>query len=274
MARVRSQSAWVEDVVEPGGSPPVAATPAASTVNALPAASSDGVRTSSATQLSPQCPPASPTASAVGSGAAAHPLQPRLGDSAGEARIDEKQSIGRLRRDIKSGFCVTVERAPAETIGINLDVTDGSALLIVDILPGAIQAWNDAHIGEMTLQVNDRIIEANGAVGDSDKLLTALKQNTTWHLAVQRPVEIRAVIVRDGANSLGMDLRYAPNGTSLMISQVDDGPIKEWNEKSANCQIKPLDRIIEVNGRRGSTRELLDSGKESDTLEIVILHYD
>merc|ERR1719210_3046272 len=70
---------------------------------------------------------------------------------------------------------IHIDRDSTETIGINLDVTDCVSLIVVDIFAGAIKTWNDAHPHEINLQVNDRIVGANGASGDSDKLLTALK---------------------------------------------------------------------------------------------------
>jgi len=168
---------------------------------------------------------------------------------------------------------ICIERDSTETIGINLDVTDCVSLIVVDIFPGAIQLWNSQHPEGPNLQVNDRIVKANGQSNDADKLLTALKHSQTWTLVVQRPVEFKAVINRAGSLALGMDLRYAPNGTTLMISEVEDGPIKDWNALSTEWKIKKFDRIIELNGVRGSSQELLHAGMDKETLHMCILHY-
>lgn len=227
MARIRSQSAWSEDVVESG---------------------------------SPGADPSAAMKPLVGEDAPAKPALAGEGDG-------EEVPPG-------STFQVTIERSPADVIGINLDVTDGVALQIVDILPGAVQAWNESRSGQTRLQVHDRIIEANGANGDSDVILAALKQSLSWHLIVQRPVEIRATVDRDGTSSLGMDLRYAPNGSSLMILKVEAGPIQDWNSRPQAYKISKFDRIVEVNGRRGTSKDLLDAGKELDQLKMVVLHYE
>jgi len=170
---------------------------------------------------------------------------------------------------------ICIERDSTETIGINLDVTDCVSLIVVDIFDGAIKLWNAQHPEGPNLQVNDRIVSANGQSNDADKLLTALKHSTTWTLVVQRPVEFKAVINRAGSLALGMDLRYAPNGTTLMISEVvvEDGPIKDWNALSTDWRIKKFDRIIELNGVRGSSQELLHAGMDKETLHMCILHY-
>lgn len=170
-------------------------------------------------------------------------------------------------------FRVNMERHEHDTIGINLDVTDGVSLIVVDILQGAVLKWNEANREEMHLQMHDRILEANGTRGCADGMLSVLKQNTTWELVVQRPREFRVVINRTDALALGVDLRYAPNGKTLMISEISDGPIKEWNASSPTWQVKELDRIIELNGVRGSSQDLLSAGLDKDTLEMSILSY-
>lgn len=216
------------------------------------------------------------------------PVQPKVGGGGEEQSREVGSGAGGnlhavqpcadpnwLQAEIQTNeYRTTIERNGSETIGINLDVTDCVSLVVVDILPGAIYTWNESHAGERNLKVNDRIVEANGCRGDADKLLCVLKQSTTWSLVVQRPVEFRAVINRSGSISLGMDLRYAPNGSTLMISEVEDGPIKDWNAVSATWKIKKFDRIIELNGIRGSSQELLHAGMEEETLEMCILHYD
>jgi len=171
-------------------------------------------------------------------------------------------------------FRTTVERALGEKIGLKLDALDRLGLVIIEIPPGAVKEWNDACPGDKNLQVNQRIVEVNGIVGDSAAMLAAMKQSTIWHLVVQRPVEIRAVIPRDDTKSLGMNLRYSTNSTSLLIAEVEDGPIQDWNDKSSADKIKPFDRIVEVNDTRGSVESLLEAGQLSDKLNMVVLHYE
>lgn len=174
-----------------------------------------------------------------------------------------------------SEFRVSMERSGEASIGTYIDITDNTTMLIVGILQGgAIQIWNDAHLDQPQLKVHDRIVEANGVRGDAEKLLSELKQSTNWDLRVQRPVEFHAIIERAGSHALGMDLRYAPNGSSLMISEVDEGPIKDWNAISKTWQVKKYDRIIEVNGTRGTSQQLLSAGIGVDRFDMVILHWE
>jgi len=242
LAKVHTRSTWAEDVVEdasPAGGPTLYQEPTAQ--------SSGGFKESAKIAMS----------------------QP-------EEINDEKENNNATARTPKSGneFLVMVERSLQEVIGLNLDVTDGLSLVIVDILPGVVQTWNEKHPNAPRLQINDRVIEANGMRGDAKKLMTVMKQSTVWTLMVQRPVEVEIVINRSGLIGMGIDLRYAPNGTSLMITEVDDGPFKDWNQCSgAAAQIQTCDRIIEVNGTRGSSQELLKAGLDLEALSLKVLHY-
>lgn len=207
--------------------------------------------------------------SSQGAAAAAEPPGAAVpeGLEAGGAAGAREAAAGTLR--------LSIERAAGATIGMNLDVTDLVSLVVVDILPGSIREWNEAQPRPgQQLRVNDRIVEANGASEDAQKMLCVLKDSTMWQLVVQRPAEYRAVIERHGVLSLGLDLRYALTGTSLMIADIGDGPIKDWNARSSTRKVKKFDRIIELNGVRGSAQQLLRAGKGQETLDMCILQYD
>lgn len=57
-------------------------------------------------------------------------------------------------------------------------------------------------------------------------MLAELRANESWTLTVQRPAEFRVTIDRTGLSTLGLDLQYAPNGSSLLVCGVSDGPIQ------------------------------------------------
>mmetsp|Transcript_56352 Transcript_56352/g.119926 ORF Transcript_56352/g.119926 Transcript_56352/m.119926 type:complete len:236 (-) Transcript_56352:148-855(-) len=171
-----------------------------------------------------------------------------------------------------STFSVSFRRNPTEPIGLDIDLIDGHSAVIVDIKDGAVKSWNDKN-PDTALRVNDRIIEVNGSRSDSNNLVTRLKSDIVWSLQVQRPIEFPISINRAEAPSLGMDLRYAPNGTTLMITQVGDGPMQDWNRRNPERAVTRHDRIIQLNGVRGSPPQLLQASEDAETLDLVIMHY-
>jgi len=175
---------------------------------------------------------------------------------------------------LKSGseFRVQIERTLDELIGLDIDLIDGISAVVVDVKAGAVHKWNEAH-HDSKIQVNDRIVEVNGVRSDANSIVSKLKRDTVWNLVLQRPSEFRVTINRASAPSLGMDLRYAPNGTSLMITAVGDGPMQEWNNANKNVTVKKYDRIIELNGTRGTPQRLLQASEGVEKLDMVIVHY-
>jgi len=171
-----------------------------------------------------------------------------------------------------STFSVTIVRSSSEPIGLDIDLIDGLSAVVVDVKEGAVQNWNERN-PESALKLNDRIIEVNGARLESNSIVARLKSDTTWVLQVQRPSEFAVSISRADAPSLGMDLRYAPNGSTLMITQVGDGPMQDWNTAHPEKVVNKHDRIIQLNGVRGTPTSLLQASEDAENLSMVIVHY-
>mmetsp|Transcript_139104 Transcript_139104/g.361440 ORF Transcript_139104/g.361440 Transcript_139104/m.361440 type:complete len:264 (+) Transcript_139104:89-880(+) len=169
-------------------------------------------------------------------------------------------------------FSTRIARSKQMPIGMNFDIVDGVSLVVTDISSGAIRDWNDTHPGPECLEVNDRIVEANGVRGDTEAMLLSLKRETEWQLVVQRPEFFAAAFCRQNDRDAGVDLRYAPNGTSLVIFSVETGPLADWNAKGGR-QIQKGDRIVEMNGVKGSSSKLLQAGKDVEELNVTIMHY-
>jgi len=171
-------------------------------------------------------------------------------------------------------FIVRIERSLETNIGLNLDALDEESAFVDGILPGSIEAWNQAHPSDPRLQQYDRILGVNGLRGHTDTLLREMRQNAVWDLVVHRPIEVKISVDCAKNPTLGLDLKYSPNGGSLLISTVSEGAIREWNQSSSSsCKVGKHDRVIEVNGVRGTARQLLDTATNVTTLDLVILHF-
>mmetsp|Transcript_113594 Transcript_113594/g.222753 ORF Transcript_113594/g.222753 Transcript_113594/m.222753 type:complete len:221 (-) Transcript_113594:194-856(-) len=181
--------------------------------------------------------------------------------------VDEGFSASRLGGQ----FTMCVQHHPQDA-GFNIDITDGVSLVIVDIKRTTVSPKGGGN-PNLTLQPHDRIIQANGLSGDAAALMKELRSADTWELTVQRPTEFQAVVNRQGYDSLGLELQFAPNGTTLMIAGVSKGPIQDWNAKSKTHEIGKYDRIVEVNGTRGVSRDLLHAAKAEEVLRLSVLTY-
>jgi len=169
-------------------------------------------------------------------------------------------------------FTARITRNEEEPIGLDIDLIDGVSAVVVDIKEGAVKSWNEMN-PDSAIRVNDRIVQVNGAKHEANLLVSNLKQETQWNLEVQRPAMFTVSISRTEAQSLGMDLRYAPNGTTLMITHVGEGPMQEWNKTHPHQQVTRHDRIIQLNGVRGTPTTLLHASEDSSMLDMEIVHY-
>merc|ERR1712039_36467 len=126
-------------------------------------------------------------------------------------------------------------------------------------------------------------MKVNGATGDAGKMILRLKEDTSWALTIKRPIETPVVIPLKNEVSLGLNLKYAPSGTSLLIVSVDKGPMDDWNKANPKSAVKKNDRIVQVNGVRGLSEQLVNAAHSSPkgptqdsnvVLDMVILQYD
>jgi len=170
---------------------------------------------------------------------------------------------------------VKIVRNRGMNIGLNLDGLDGATAFVDDILPGCVEEWNNSHDAKERLRIHDRIVAVNGISGDTDKILAELKSSHAWTLVILRSVEVTVPIDCERFPSLGVDLKYSPNGNTLLIASLGDGPIGEYNSHAPEAmKIKTHDRIVAINGTRGSAKELLKCASNAGYLELTILHYD
>lgn len=82
--------------------------------------------------------------------------------------------------EFSSYHTLKMERPAAGPIGVTLDATDSVSLVVVNILPGAIQQWNRTHLNPFNLQVNDRIVEINGRPPLGSSWSNGLSNSALW----------------------------------------------------------------------------------------------
>jgi len=161
--------------------------------------------------------------------------------------------------------------------GLEVDVVDGKHIFVVAILEGVFARAN-AMFWEhpvWQLQPGDRIVEVNTCRGEVGEIIAELQKECTWDVRFQHPTEFKCEMFREGTDSLGMDLRFAPGGNTLLIHAIGPGPVAQWNANmdSRKQFICVLDRIIEMNGVRGTPAEMLKASTLRDPIEMTVLSY-
>jgi len=158
-------------------------------------------------------------------------------------------------------FFVSIQKSPDSSLGLELDLMDDVNAQVCGIDAGLVQSYNETAQPDVQVRVGDFITAVNGFSGDARKLLQRLKSEPAATLHVRRPGEA-ALSVERGGLMLGLDLQKAPGGCSLLIHDIREGAVQNFNAANPHRELKRGDRIVAVNGCRGSTAAMMKAIKE------------
>lgn len=172
-------------------------------------------------------------------------------------------------------------------MGCDIDHQDGQTMLVETIIEGGLMdLWNRAHPDERVMP-GDKIFGVNGLFGDVMEIIGECTKMQLLELRIRRvrsvpPVRLgpRAVAESNSASRpppgppqgstgvmrgtvyevalrktqglrLGFDIDLSDSASLLIEAVCPDSVASAWNEAHPEKDIRPADRIIEVNGVRG-----------------------
>jgi len=167
-------------------------------------------------------------------------------------------------------FSVALSRQAGDILGVDLDFTDGfSARLTRVEHKGAVLEWNKRCPESLRLLQGDHIVAVNGKRGNARAIMQRLQSDESLEIEVHRPAQI-TIRVNAARGGLGIDTNQAKNAKSLMIANVvTGGAISAWNAANEDRVVEKYDRVVAVNGVRGTWKEL--SAQVRDSQELVLL---
>ena len=185
------------------------------------------------------------------------------------------QTSSAFRPDsIPDVFWVSVS-TKGSPLGIILDVTNPECAVVKEITNGPLRDWNENCSEDKRVTLLDRVVEVNGVRGSSIELAKALgnPDATEYSITMQRPEERRVCLIRPG--EIGMVMNYKRIGAvAPWVSKITSGLLSQWNESMPDQAVHVHDRLIAVNGEKGTTEELLAKVRaDNDILELTVLHY-
>lgn len=167
-------------------------------------------------------------------------------------------------------FEVKVDK-DGEELGLDVLHEDNETLLISRIKDGPLQSWNASH-PDFCVQQGDRIVEVNGKRGSSELLIDTIRGERALQLTVRRLLEFIVVVQRPSTGNTRLGLDVMQFDRYLRIEQVGDGPFRCWNDRAGlDRQVRASDFIIEVNGVRGTSTELLQAIHNDACLQLQLL---
>lgn len=81
--------------------------------------------------------------------------------------------------------------------------------------------------------------------------------------------EFKVTITKLPNSRLGIDVDLSAGG-SLMVDQINEGLVMDWNKANPDKAVKSGDHIVEVNGSRGNAQQLTEVCKRDEKLEMTV----
>merc|ERR1712192_118205 len=92
----------------------------------------------------------------------------------------------------------------------------------------------------------------------------------TKELVLSDPCEF-TISINKGSAKLGIDAELDTPNQRLLIVEVKEGAVLDWNKEHPEKQVYKGDYIVQVNGSRGQARQLVQAMRESQALELLIV---
>lgn len=220
------------------------------------------------------------------SGIKASELPEALGDAmpamAPDVTVTQQAQGEEQRAERVITFEVPVNKNLAGGLGMELDKMDENVMIVSSIKrEGLIALWNEScceeGCPEKAVHIHDRLARVNGEGGTGTQLyrniLRSLEamhlKNLDMVLSFERPT-FCTVNIEQG-KPMGVSLSINDEAHGIPILHVMDGAVKDY----ADCQVKPHDRIVQVNGMEMTPKEMVALMKENpQAFTVKICSYD
>jgi hypothetical protein len=167
-------------------------------------------------------------------------------------------------------FTVAIDKVSNDPngLGLDVDITDGPTLLIDAVQEGLVKNWNAKNPGSEVMP-RDRFLEVNGVSGDAKLIIDELSKAQALSITVRRPIEFAVRIKKPNDQSrLGLELSYCAGGATLLVKVINPGLIDLWNKENPGCVLEKGDRVVEVNGISGNSKELFEELTTNESVEL------
>jgi len=168
-------------------------------------------------------------------------------------------------------FHITIENRTAKSLGIELDTQDENAVYVDQVRPfGLVDLHNSNSKPTERLLSEHFIMQVNGVHGKASELVEELNKLSVLHLVVRRPsVFCVAVDKKDKKRDIGFS--FNTRSCSLVINQMWQGPVVEWNRRNPGKDVLLGDRIVAVNGLKGRASDMAKKMKSLDKFIMTVV---
>lgn len=199
----------------------------------------------------------------------------KVSDPPAESRLESRASSAESQRSRRAKTSRVREwRVQVSKTGpLGLETAEEKASLIIGrVSAGPIHDWNAAQGSDLLKVVRrgDRIHEVNGVRGDAQELLQEIGSSERLDISLSRLMEFRITNLPVDHVPLGIDFETSST-QCLIIKAIGKGAAQTVNKwLKPDCELRPMDRIIQVNGAGGNADELAELIGSAKSLSLLV----
>jgi len=156
---------------------------------------------------------------------------------------------------------LAVHGAPGKPVGLSVDIQDGITVYVSEVKEGPFLRYNRRiRCKDLQLKPGDFITRVNGVKGNSAKILEQLQLSGDMEVVACRPSNVVIQLKRDRPEqNFGILVTNHSIGRTLLLDGVMEGsPLQAWNLANPDDAIVAGDRVVAVNGQRGTAAQLME----------------
>jgi len=152
-------------------------------------------------------------------------------------------------------------------LGFEFDKTASDILFVTCVCDhGPVKAYNDTVAADKQMKTGQYIVAVNGIKDVAQKMADELAKADKLELLMVRPHCFTIAIAKKGA----LGLKLAQAAASNVITDIEQGPVNEWNKAYPDKVVKVGDRIVAVNENRAKGADQMQLLKKDGPMQIVI----
>eukprot|EP00405_Crypthecodinium_cohnii_P017617 CAMPEP_0206446222 /NCGR_PEP_ID=MMETSP0324_2-20121206/16002_1 /ASSEMBLY_ACC=CAM_ASM_000836 /TAXON_ID=2866 /ORGANISM="Crypthecodinium cohnii, Strain Seligo" /LENGTH=236 /DNA_ID=CAMNT_0053914641 /DNA_START=74 /DNA_END=784 /DNA_ORIENTATION=- len=180
-------------------------------------------------------------------------------------KTEERKAAPDSAEAVKTFVANVTKPTQDAALGWHLDVLDQRHLFICRLITTSntpLEKYNSTVSSNLQIREGDYVTAVDGVSGSAEKMSEAMKKSDNLSITVARPHLFTKTISKNNM-ALGLDLKYGPGGSSLLLEGVREGAIK-----NSTSEVKAGDRIVSVNGITGTPYILMQAIQDAANLEI------
>lgn len=190
-----------------------------------------------------------------------------LVSNAADAATGDSSAASNAVKELKNAdagriYLVALKRSSGRSLGLSFRAPDLQQFLLVDGIDfedTEIASWNERHAGgDLVIERDHCVLKVGGREQPPSQMLHEISHGMeALYLTMVVPERISATLLKSRGARLGLNVVQC--GQLLVVEEVLEGLVRNWNVAHPEQEVRAGDCIVEVCGQRGEPDALMAS---------------